>query len=92
MTTINFPLRTLNDSVIQDLKEKYPEAEIRVELHPNPTHTSLSEAHFWEIIDKFGTMKKIMMLLSSLQLLISSCNLFGIFLILPTYFQKNYML
>jgi hypothetical protein len=52
MTSINFPLRTLNDTVIQDWKEKYPEAEIRLELHPNPTQTALSEAHFWSIIDK----------------------------------------
>jgi hypothetical protein len=54
MTTINFPLRTLNDNVIRDLKEKYPEAQIRVELHPNLTHTALSEVHFWGIIDKFN--------------------------------------
>jgi Protein of unknown function (DUF4240) len=51
MTTINFPLRTLNDTLIRDLKEKYPEAEIKIELHPNLTHTALSEAHFWEIMD-----------------------------------------
>ncbi len=54
MTSINFPLRTLNDTVIQDLKEKYPEAEIRLELHPKPTQTALSEAHFWAIMGKLN--------------------------------------
>jgi hypothetical protein len=54
MTTINFPLRTLNNTLIRDLKEKYPEAEIKIELHPKLTHTALSEARFWAIIDKFN--------------------------------------
>ena len=54
MTSINFPLRTLNDTVIKDLKEKYPEAEIRLELHPKTTQTALSEAHFWAIVDKLN--------------------------------------
>jgi hypothetical protein len=54
MTTINFPLRTLNETVIRDLKEQYPDAEIRLDLHPNPAQTALSDAHFWSIIDKFN--------------------------------------
>lgn len=47
---IKIPLRSLNESVIQDLKEKYPEAEIRVELHQDRNKAPLSGAYFWEII------------------------------------------
>jgi hypothetical protein len=54
MTALNFPIRSLNDTIVQDLKEKYPEAEIRIDLHPNPKQTALSEAHFWAIIDKLN--------------------------------------
>lgn len=51
MTTgIKLPLRALNESVIRDLKEKYPEAEISVELHQDRTKGPLSESSFWEII------------------------------------------
>ena len=49
-TAIKLPLRSLSESVIQDLKEKYPEAEISVELHQDRNKAPLSEAHFWEII------------------------------------------
>ena len=49
-TEIKIPLRSLNESVIRDLKEKYPEAEISVELHQNRNKAPLSEAYFWEII------------------------------------------
>ena len=33
--TIKLPLRNLDASVIHDLQEKYPEAEVSVELHPD---------------------------------------------------------
>lgn len=49
-TEIKIPLRALNESVIRDLKEKYPEAEISVELHQDKNKAPLSEASFWEII------------------------------------------
>lgn len=49
-TEIKIPLRSLNESVIRDLKEKYPEAEISVELHQDRNKAPLSEAYFWEII------------------------------------------
>lgn len=49
-TEIKLPLRALNESVIKDLQEKYPEAEISVELHQDRNKAPLSEAHFWEII------------------------------------------
>lgn len=50
MTEIKIPLRALNESVIRDLKEKYPEAEISVALHQDRNKAPLSEAYFWEII------------------------------------------
>lgn len=49
-TTIKLPLRSLNPAVVQDLQEKYPEAEISVELHQDRNQAPLSEKHFWEII------------------------------------------
>lgn len=33
-----------------DLQEKYPEAEVSLELHQDRNKSPLSEAHFWEII------------------------------------------
>lgn len=47
---IKIPLRSLNEDVIRDLQEKYPEAEVSVELHQNRNKGHLSEDHFWEII------------------------------------------
>ena len=47
--TIKLPLRSLNEAVIRDLQEKYPEAEISVELNQDHTKNPLSESHFWEI-------------------------------------------
>lgn len=49
-TAIKLPLRSLNESVIRDLKEKYPEEEISVELHQDRNKSPLSEAAFWEMI------------------------------------------
>jgi hypothetical protein len=49
-TAIKIPMSALNEDVIRDLQEKYPEAEISVELHPDRSKTALSESHFWEII------------------------------------------
>jgi hypothetical protein len=51
--TIKLPLRTLNLMVIQALQEKYPQAEVQVELHPSKAVAPLSEAHFWKIIAAF---------------------------------------
>ncbi len=47
---IKMPLRSLSEEVIKDLQEKYPEAEISVELHPEKSKAPLSEEHFWEVI------------------------------------------
>jgi Protein of unknown function (DUF4240) len=48
--SIKLPLRNLNLTVIQALQEKYPEAEVQVELHPSKAIAPLSEARFWKII------------------------------------------
>lgn len=47
---IKIPLRALNESIIRDLQEKYPDAEISVGLHHNRNKAPLSEAYFWETI------------------------------------------
>ncbi len=47
---IKLPLRSLNEAKIRDLQEKYPEAEISVELHHDRNKMPLSENHFWEIV------------------------------------------
>lgn len=49
-TKIKMPLRSLNEAVIRELQERYPEAEISVELHQDRNRAPLSEQHFWEII------------------------------------------
>jgi hypothetical protein len=49
--TIKIPLRSLNETVIRDLQEKYPEAEISVDLNQDHLKSPLSNARFWEIID-----------------------------------------
>lgn len=49
-TTIRLPLRALNAEVIKDLQEKYPDAEVSVDVHQDPQHAPLSEARFWEVI------------------------------------------
>ncbi len=54
---IKIPIRSLNESVIQDLKEKYPEAEISIELHQDRNKAPLSEANFWQIISLFDWTK-----------------------------------
>ena len=47
---IKLPLRALNEEVIRELQEKYPEAEISVELNQDKNKAPLSEARFWAII------------------------------------------
>ena len=49
-TNIKMPLRSLDEATIRDLQEKYPEAEVSLELHPDRHKGPLSEQHFWEII------------------------------------------
>ena len=49
-TTIKLPLRSMNLETMRDLQEKYPEAEISVDLNHDRHQTSLSEQDFWYII------------------------------------------
>ncbi|MEZ5044367.1 MAG: DUF4240 domain-containing protein [Saprospiraceae bacterium] len=57
-TKIRIPLRALNEKVIQDLQEKYPEAEISVELNQDRNKGPLSEDYFWEIISLLDWSKE----------------------------------
>lgn len=57
MSEIKIPLRSLNESVIRDLQEKYPEAEISVELHQDRNKAPLSEVRFWDIISMLDWSK-----------------------------------
>ncbi|MEO1712036.1 MAG: hypothetical protein AAFU60_01755 [Bacteroidota bacterium] len=47
---IKMPLRSIDAAIIKDLQEKYPEAEVSVEIHPKQGQSTLTEAGFWEII------------------------------------------
>ena len=49
-TRIKLPLRSLDEKTIRDLQEKYPNAEVSVELHPESKKAPLSDERFWEII------------------------------------------
>ena len=44
------PNTLLDEATIRDLQEKYPEAEVSLEIHPDRQKGPLSEQHFWEII------------------------------------------
>ncbi len=47
---IKLPLRELTEAVVRDLQEKYPEAEVSLELHHDKNKVPMSESYFWEII------------------------------------------
>lgn len=53
---IKIPLRELNEAVIKDLQEKYPDAEVSVDLHQDRRAAALSEDRFWEIIAIFRSI------------------------------------
>lgn len=55
---IRMPLRSIDAAMIKDLQEKYPEAEVSVEIHPQQSQSTLSEAIFWAIIAKLDWKKK----------------------------------
>lgn len=50
-TIIKYPLRNLHPEAIRDLQEKYPDAEVRIELDSARSHEGLSEERFWQLID-----------------------------------------
>lgn len=49
-SVIKYPLRNLNSAVLNDLQEKYPEAEVHIEIDSNRHHEGLTEQGFWELI------------------------------------------
>ncbi|PSR11464.1 MAG: hypothetical protein DA408_02570 [Bacteroidetes bacterium] len=55
---MKIPLRALNEEVIRDLQEKYPEGEVSVELNQDRNKAPLSEYHFWEIISLLDWSKE----------------------------------
>jgi hypothetical protein len=57
-TKIKIPIRSLDEELIKDLREKYPEAEISVELHQDKNKAPLSETRFWEIISLLDWSKE----------------------------------
>ena len=57
MTTIlNIPLKSLDEKTIRELKEKYPEAVIRIETEMEGV--SMDENRFWAIIDQLDWSKE----------------------------------
>lgn len=49
-TVIKYPLRNLHPDALRDLQEKYPDAEVRIELNSERRQGALSENRFWELI------------------------------------------
>ena len=57
-TRIKIPLRSLNEKMIKELQEKYPEGEVSVELHQDRNKAPMGEDLFWEIIGLFDWSKE----------------------------------
>jgi hypothetical protein len=57
-TSIKIPLRSLNEKMIKELQEKYPEGEVSVELHQDRNKAPMSDDLFWEIIGLFDWSKE----------------------------------
>lgn len=54
MTTIlNLPLQQANPEIIKDLQEKFPNANLRIEVNKKAAPNVLTEERFWEIISLF---------------------------------------
>lgn len=49
-TVLKYSLRNLHPEMLRDLQEKYPNAEIRIELESDRLHEGITEARFWELI------------------------------------------
>jgi len=48
---IKIPLRNVNAYMFQDLQEKYPDAELNIEIGQHQPDGLLTEQQFWELID-----------------------------------------
>lgn len=49
--TIKIPLRNVDADMFQDLQEKYPDAELNIEIGQHRPDGLLTEQRFWELID-----------------------------------------
>jgi Protein of unknown function (DUF4240) len=49
-TMIKIPLRNLTGAVVQDLQEKYPDAELQIDVAGDKPSGLLTEQRFWELI------------------------------------------
>jgi hypothetical protein len=52
-TILNLPLQQANLDTIRDLQERYPTANLRIEVKQKPKSNILTEQKFWEIINLF---------------------------------------
>jgi Protein of unknown function (DUF4240) len=53
-TVLNFPLQQAHPEIIRDLQERFPSANLRVEVRNNMAHNNiLTEQRFWDIIHLF---------------------------------------
>ena len=58
-TVIKYPLRNLHPDAVRDLQEKYPDAEVRIELDSSRSHEGLTEGRFWQLIDLLDWSKGV---------------------------------
>ncbi len=49
-TVLRMPIRSVNSSVMDDLQQKYPDAELQVNIDNVPGSAGMPEARFWELI------------------------------------------
>ncbi|MBK6901430.1 MAG: DUF4240 domain-containing protein [Saprospirales bacterium] len=57
-TVIRYPLRNLHPDALRDLQEKYPDAEVRIELDSSRSQDGLTEERFWQLIDLLDWSKE----------------------------------
>ncbi|MBK7408684.1 MAG: DUF4240 domain-containing protein [Saprospirales bacterium] len=57
-TVIKYPLRNIRPDVLQDLQEKYPDAEVRIELDGDRLREGLTEERFWQLIGMLDWSKE----------------------------------
>jgi hypothetical protein len=52
-TVLNLPLQQAFPEIIRDLQERFPSANLRVEVRQNSANKTLTEQGFWSIINLF---------------------------------------
>jgi hypothetical protein len=57
-TQIKIPLHQLNLEMVHDLQEKYPNAEVVVDLQPERHPDAINEDDFWQLIDLIDWSKE----------------------------------